>query len=118
MVICLLDFVIMPVWYEISNYSIRHTDLLSTMTAISQLKDGMTQVTALQVLENQRSWKPITTEGTGIIHLSFLSILTMGGYGKIKEKVSSLQQQAGIPLPSGQTMGSDGMPDPPPPRQV
>ncbi len=86
--ICLLDFVFMPIYYEWSNAKISVVQMLAL---IMPLKDGPTQIAALNILHEQRSWQPMTLQQNGLFHVAFGAILGVGVWSKGKENSLALQ---------------------------
>ena len=77
LLICLMDFVVMPVYYEWHNARLKNSELIGYVV---QFKDGATQIAALQALKEQRSWHPITLDSSGWIHVSFGAILGVSAF--------------------------------------
>jgi hypothetical protein len=78
-----MDFVIMPVYYEYHSAKLKNSDLVAYSI---QFADGPTQIAALQTLKEQRSWKPITLDTSGMVHLSFGAILGVSAYTRRRRK--------------------------------
>lgn len=67
----------MPVYYEYHNSKLKNAELVAYAI---QFKDGAAQVAALQTMKEQRSWKPITLDSSGWIHVSFGAILGVSAF--------------------------------------
>ena len=80
--ICLMDFLCMPVYYEIDN---AHLTPTKTVELAMMLKDGAAQIEALKVLHQDRSWTPITLGQNGLFHLAFGAILGVGIWSRGKQ---------------------------------
>jgi hypothetical protein len=106
--ICVLDFVLMPIYYEWSNAKISVVQMLSL---IMPLKDGPTQIAALNILHEQRSWQPMTLQQNGLFHVAFGAILGVGVWSKGKE--NSLALRTAI-VNNGLTDPDSDTPPPPP----
>lgn len=70
--ICLTDFVMMPIYYEFTNTKLSSEE---SATIALKFKDPIVQSTIFQSLTNKRAWKPITLDYAGTLHLTFLGIL-------------------------------------------
>jgi hypothetical protein len=102
MTICLFDFVAMPIFYEVINP--RESD--SRLVAIVQQLTPTTQVQALQILHEERTWKSLTLGQGGLFHMAFGAILGVAAFTRGQEKTEYARN--GVPyggFPSG--TGSD-----------
>jgi len=77
LLICLMDFVFMPVYFEWHNARMNNADLITLAT---RFQDGPSQIAALQTLREQRAWKPITLDSAGWVHVSFGAILGVSAF--------------------------------------
>lgn len=81
--ITVMDFVIMPLWTEYSNYRLTP----ETMVALAIKFDGAsTQIAALQMLHQARIWQPLTLGESGIFFMAFGAILGVGAWARTNEK--------------------------------
>ena len=103
--ICLLDFILMPIYFEWTNAKLTAVQMIAL---VQGLKDGPTQVAALQILHDQRAWQPMTLQQNGLFHVAFGAILGVGVWSKGKENSLALQQALvnngsndSAPAPSG-----------------
>lgn len=85
--ICIFDFVLMPVWYQINYYDVTRKQAIE-----SSLKYDQKQLEALTVLINRQPWEPITLQGGGLLHLSFGAILTGTAITRGREKEQQAKQ--------------------------
>ena len=108
--ICLLDFVFMPIYYEWTNAKISVVQMLAL---IMPLKDGPTQIAALNILHEQRSWQPMTLQQNGLFHVAFGAILGVGVWSKGKENSLALQTAL---VNNGSTDTSNSSPPPSTPQ--
>ncbi len=77
LVICLFDFVIAPIMFEVSN---KHRDPMEIALAVNQITDSAARVIAVQKFSELRAWKPLTLDGTGTIHIAFAAILGVAAW--------------------------------------
>lgn len=68
LVICLFDFMIMPLVYEINRPSARE------LTELAQ-EFNTDQHRALEILKEDRTWTPITVSHGAMFHVAFLGIV-------------------------------------------
>ena len=78
----------MPVYFEYTNTKL---SVVQMVQLAATLKDGPTQVAALQILHDQRSWQPMTLQQNGLFHVAFGAILGVGIWSKGQENVAALQ---------------------------
>jgi hypothetical protein len=79
LVICIYDFVVVPVYYGISRMGL---DLADYMVHIQAIEDPMVQMEYLKKLVSQH--EPFTLKGGGLFHLSFGALLTGSTLGNKK----------------------------------
>jgi hypothetical protein len=77
--ICLLDFCLLPIYYEYTNYNL---SAVNTVQLALQFKDSAAQIAALTALHAQHAWTPITLQQNGLFHLAFGAILGVGIWSK------------------------------------
>lgn len=87
LLICLCDFVVMPVWYQVQN---QRNDRTASVELSLKFKDSAAQIAALHEITGQNTWKPITMEGAGLIHFAFGGILGIAAFGRTQEKLQRL----------------------------
>jgi hypothetical protein len=86
LVICLFDFVIMPMAFS-NQY--KPSELVSLAL---QFKDPLVQVKALEAMSTDQQWEPLTTKGNGIFHMSFGAILGAAAFGRSQEKKALIEK--------------------------
>ena len=79
LVICIYDFVVVPVYYGVSRMGM---DLADYMVHIQAIEDPMVQMEYLKKLVSQH--EPFTLKGGGLFHLSFGALLTGSALGNKK----------------------------------
>jgi hypothetical protein len=81
LLICLFDFVLMPIYVARTNLK------LPEIIAISQGLRDSDRLTAITTLLQKNAWTPITVSEGGLIHLSFAAILGVAAWtrGRVQE---------------------------------
>ena len=85
LVICIYDFMVVPIWYGISRAMLLDVD--SYMTNLQLIDDPMVQMEYMKKLVSQH--EPFTLKGGGLFHLAFGALLTgstLGGKSKNQRK--------------------------------
>lgn len=82
--ICIFDFMGMPVFYEIANPRTSASQLVAVVKPI----DAASQVQALQILHEERSWEPLTLSEGGLFHIAFGAILGAAAFTRGQEKTA------------------------------
>ena len=77
LVICVYDFVVVPVWYGISRAMLLDVD--AYMLNLQLIDDPLVQMEYLKRLVSQH--EPFTLKGGGLFHLSFGALLTSSSLG-------------------------------------
>ena len=77
LVICVYDFVVVPVWYGISRAMLLDVD--AYMLNLQLIDDPLVQMEYLKKLVSQH--EPFTLKGGGLFHLSFGALLTSSSLG-------------------------------------
>lgn len=103
-VICIFDFIIMPVYVTAHNSRIENA-----VFATLQGKDAATFADGLvKANQAQRQWNPLTLLGAGMFHLAFGALLTGGavtrGFAK-KSEVEGYYRQMGGYYDDGSQQG-------------
>lgn len=80
LIICLFDFLIMPICFEIRRPSSDHA-----MTLAMQYEDG-DRFKVLELMQRDREWSPLTLVGGGLFHAAFGMILGVSAWSRGKEK--------------------------------
>ena len=85
LLICLFDFIVMPVYTAYDNSRLQNTIIAKLNTQeIGNFADGVTKSIA-----SNHQWNPLTLLGGGMFHLAFGSLLTGGavtrGFAKKSE---------------------------------
>lgn len=74
LVICVFDFLIMPLM--MTNYSQR-VDFTDVYTQINTMANSNAQVALIQKIDYKvQTWQPLTLQGAGMFHIAFGAILT------------------------------------------
>jgi hypothetical protein len=110
LVICVFDFVAMPIIYEVYN------EKLSPNTAVVEalkFKDAAAQVQVLQTLSNKRTWTPLTLGAGGLFHLAFGAIITGSAVTRGMEKTQRAKMLGNFL--NADDDDADQAPPPPPP---
>lgn len=89
LVICMTDFVFMPIYYELSNARLAAAESISLAT---KLDSGTAQIEALKVLRQQRRWEPITLSESGLLHISFGAILGVAAWTRGQAQIERQRQ--------------------------
>ena len=79
LVICVYDFMLVPIYYGIARMGLDLADYMQHLTAI---EDPLVQMEYLKKIVSQH--EPFTLKGGGLFHLSFGAILTGSALGKEK----------------------------------
>lgn len=82
LMICLTDFIFMPVYYEWANN--RYTP--DNLVELSLKYTGPGQIESLKILRNERTWQPITLSQNGLVHLAFGAILGVSAWARGSDK--------------------------------
>ena len=72
LVICIYDFIVVPVWYGLSRAMLLDVD--SYMANLQLIDDPMVQMEYMKKLVSQH--EPFTLKGGGLFHLAFGALLT------------------------------------------
>jgi len=80
LVICIYDFMVVPIWYGLSRAILLDVD--SYMTNLQLIDDPMVQMEYMKKLTSQH--EPFTLKGGGLFHLAFGALLTGSTLGKNK----------------------------------
>lgn len=81
--ICIFDFVIMPVFIEISNDKL---DPAAIIKISMEFKDKDIQLKFIDTFAEKRTWNPLTLLGGGMFHLSFGAIVGAAAFTRGLEK--------------------------------
>lgn len=84
--ILILDFAVMPILYELDR-----PDPARAVTLALQFEKPAAQVQALQTLQAQRNWAPITILGGGLFHVAMGAILAGAAITRGMEKRQRIQ---------------------------
>lgn len=90
--ICVFDFIVMPVVYQIFNNAV---DPAALLAMVQQLKDPNVQLEFLRLYGTKTAWVPITMGAGGTFHLAFGGILTAAGWTRGNEKIAMINQGIG-----------------------
>jgi len=85
LIICLLDFGVMPLIYEWINYSMSNQSLVDLALKFT---NPTAQIEALHTLKLSRVWVPLTLQGNGMFHVAFGAILGVAAFTRGQEKVA------------------------------
>ncbi len=97
--ILILDFAVMPIIYELDR-----PDPAVAVTLALQFENPGAQVQALQTLQAQRNWAPITILGGGLFHIAMGAILAGSAITRGMEKRQRIQSFGGMGMMGGMTM--------------
>lgn len=89
--ICLLDFGLMPIIYEMINHSITNA---SVVELALKFTDATAQIEALHTLRQAQTWVPLTLQGNGMFHVAFGAILGVSAWTRGQEK--AMMQASGM----------------------
>jgi hypothetical protein len=89
--ICLLDFGLMPIIYEMINHSITNA---SVVELALKFTDASAQIEALHTLRQAQVWVPLTLQGNGMFHVAFGAILGVSAWTRGQEK--AMMQASGM----------------------
>lgn len=105
LLICLFDFIVMPVYTAYSNTNIQSI-IISKLDAkdIGTFADDLTKS-----LSANHQWNPLTLMGSGLFHLAFGSLLTGGAVTRGFAKKAEVEGFYG-------SLKGDGSNLPPPPK--
>lgn len=84
LMICIFDFMGMPIFYEIANPRTSTSELVAIVKPI----EPASQVQALQILHEERSWEPLTLSEGGLFHMAFGAILGAAAFTRGQEKTA------------------------------
>ena len=73
-VICVFDFLIMPISIEASNR--RESNNAQAVELALKFKEPTAQIQALKTFSEDRTWSPLTLMGGGMFHVAFGALLT------------------------------------------
>ena len=79
LVICIYDFMVVPIYYGFARMGL---DLADYMGHIQAIEDPMVQMEYLKKLVSQH--EPFTLKGGGLFHLAFGALLTGSAIGNRK----------------------------------
>ncbi len=96
LIILLLDFAVMPIIYELDR-----PDPATAVTLALQFENPGAQVQALQTLQAQRNWQPITILGGGLFHVAMGAILAGSAITRGMEKRQRIQTFGGMGMMGG-----------------
>jgi hypothetical protein len=84
LIICLFDFVVMPAWVFVAD---RKIDYHQVVTIVNQINDPTAKSIAVQKFMESRTWKPLTLDNMGWIHITFGTLLGVTAWtrGKLQE---------------------------------
>ena len=77
LVICLYDFMLVPIYYGVARMGL---DLADYMGHLQAIDDPLVQMEYLKKLVSQH--EPFTLKGGGLFHLAFGALLTGSVFGK------------------------------------
>ena len=77
LVICIYDFMFVPIYYGIARMGL---DLADYMSHLQAIEDPLVQMEYLKKLVSQH--EPFTLQGGGLFHLAFGALLTGSVFGK------------------------------------
>lgn len=84
LLICLSDFMLMPLYYEIMNHKLQTAQFVQLAL---QFPEGVAQIEALKAIRETRVWEPLTLKATGLFHMAFGAILGVTAWTRGQEKI-------------------------------
>lgn len=85
--ICLFDFVLMPIAYELFHRSLGPVALIQASRGL----DPAAQVEIIKTFSANERWEPLTLGETGLFHIAFGAILGVSAWTRGREKHSRIQ---------------------------
>lgn len=82
LLICLTDFVAMPVYYEWANNRYTADNLVELSLKFAPIG----QIESLRILRNERAWQPITLAQNGMLHIAFGAIIGVAAWSRGQDK--------------------------------
>ena len=81
LIICVFDFVIMPIYVAKTNLKIEE------VVRVASGFEGNEKISALTILMKKNTWEPLTVQESGMFHISFGAILGVAAYtrGRVQE---------------------------------
>jgi hypothetical protein len=86
LLICLMDFVIMPHLIYRYDYSKNNKEIVELA---QHFNDANVQKEIINSLSNARHWEPLTLMGGGMFHMSFGAILGVAAYSRGRDKYNN-----------------------------
>ncbi len=96
MAICLFDFIIMPMVFQVFN---QHIDPATLIQLSLQYHDPEIQRQIIQTFGTKLIWSPLTLQGAGSFHVAFGAILTAAGFTRGQEKIATINAQSASNTP-------------------
>ena len=84
--VCLMDFVVLPMTM------VKNSNPAITVDLAMKFKQPAARIQALQTLQSQKQWTPLTTQGNGVFHLAFGAILGAAAFGRSQEKTAKIRK--------------------------
>lgn len=84
LLICVVDFVGMPIWMQITNGRYPPDRIVEI---VSKLEGAAAQVEGIRALRQQQTWEPVTLMGSGLFHVAFGAILGAAAWTRGTEKI-------------------------------
>ncbi|MFA5490876.1 MAG: hypothetical protein WC284_16980 [Candidimonas sp.] len=88
MVICLFDFVIMPSIYEYHNYKQNYSEIIDLTL---KYPSDTAQIKALETINRDGQWEPLTLMGGGMFHVAFGAIIGAAAFTRGQEKTERIK---------------------------
>lgn len=92
-VICIFDFIVMPIIYQYFNTSL---DPAVITQLAGQYKDPNVQIQFLKLYGAKQAWLPVTLGANGAFHFSFGTLLTAAGWTRGQEKIACINKGIGV----------------------
>lgn len=89
LLICLCDFMIMPIYYEYANNRVRAQQYVELAL---KFEGPVAQLESLKTLKETREWDPVTLKSNGLFHMAFGAILGVSAWTRGKEKIERVRK--------------------------
>lgn len=90
--ICLFDFVLMPIFYEVNRPPMERGQIV----AMVQKLEPQNQVTAMQIISSEQKWEPLTMKEGAFFHIAFGAILGVAAFSRSGEKRLNSRLDEGV----------------------
>jgi hypothetical protein len=102
LIICLSDFLLMPIWHQWYNTLLTPDAIID---AAVRLQGATVQIEAIRLLRQYQVWEPVTMSGAGMFHVAFGAILSAAAWTRGQEKIEALRAGVAPNQPAPGTTG-------------